>query len=46
MLEPLPVPVDVPAPVLGEVGDVVLLEPPELPLPMLDVPPDELDLSK
>jgi hypothetical protein len=54
LLEPL-LPVEVPAPVLGEVGDVVLLEPllmpEELPLPMLDVPPEappelELDLLK
>ena len=63
----LPVPVEVPAPELGEVGEVgevVLLEPleplelpllmpdeapVELPLPMLDVPPEaplELDLLK
>jgi hypothetical protein len=52
------VPVEVPAPELGEVGEVgevVLLEPLELPLPMpdelplLEVPPEaplELDLLK
>ena len=51
------VPVEVPAPELGEVGEVVLLVPlelpllvpVELPLPMLDVPPEaplELDLLK
>jgi len=52
LLEPL-LPVEVPAPVLGELGDVVLLEPllmpEELPLPMLDVPPEappERDLLK
>lgn len=35
-------------PVLGEVvlGELVPLEPVELPLPMLEVPPDELDLLK